>query len=270
MTTTADDAAVEGAFEAYLAGRPVPEGAAGLAAFADAVRATATRPGRPSAALADLLSTGLLTDLSSPPAPVARSAGRPAAARDRRRRLRMLLPALFAKFAAAGAIAQAAAVGGVAVVGLSTAGFTGVLPTPVQHGFATVVDTVTPFQAPDPQKTADPVTPPSPSDTAVPTAGTDGQNGADAPETSAPAHPSNFGGAVSSQAHDGGVDGQSISEQAHARNEARKHGDQAAVAPQTAEPSASGGDGSSATDGGTASTGHGAAGHGSGHDAGHH
>ena len=75
MTTPADDSAVEDAFEAYLAGRPVPEGAAGLAAFAEAVRATATLPGRPTAALAELLATGLLTDQSSPSVRTATSAG---------------------------------------------------------------------------------------------------------------------------------------------------------------------------------------------------
>jgi hypothetical protein len=37
MTTAADDRAVEEAFEASLAGRPVPGEAAGLAAFTRAV-----------------------------------------------------------------------------------------------------------------------------------------------------------------------------------------------------------------------------------------
>ena len=41
MTTAADDSAAEDAFEAILAGRPVPERAAGLAAFTGAVRASA-------------------------------------------------------------------------------------------------------------------------------------------------------------------------------------------------------------------------------------
>src|SRR4029453_14809885 len=77
MTTAADDSAVEDAFEALLAGRPAPEGAAGLAAFTMAVRTRATRPGRPNAALAELLATGLLTDQSSPSARTARTAGSP-------------------------------------------------------------------------------------------------------------------------------------------------------------------------------------------------
>ena len=45
MTTAADDSAVEDAFEALLAGRPAPHGAAGLAAFTEAVR-TIRRPRR--------------------------------------------------------------------------------------------------------------------------------------------------------------------------------------------------------------------------------
>ena len=75
MTTAADDSAVEDAFEALLAGRPVPEGAAGLAAFTEAVRTSATRQGRPNAALAELLATGLLADQSSPSVRTATSAG---------------------------------------------------------------------------------------------------------------------------------------------------------------------------------------------------
>jgi hypothetical protein len=149
MTTAAGDDAVEQAFEAWLAGRPVPSAEHRLGVFADAVRASATAPGRPSAALADLLATGLLTDQSSPSAATARSARR-TPGRGRRRRLRMLGPALFAKFLSAGLAAKAATVAGVVVVGFGTAGFTGALPTHVQHSFATLVDSSTPFHAPDP------------------------------------------------------------------------------------------------------------------------
>ena len=99
MTTAADDIAGEAAFEAFLARRPVPEEAADLAAFAGAVRATATVPGRPNAALAELLATGLLTDQSMPSARTAPSAGSsPRRSRvRRRRRFAMFLPALLAK-----------------------------------------------------------------------------------------------------------------------------------------------------------------------------
>ncbi|MGY1806154.1 hypothetical protein ACI8AF_02160 [Blastococcus sp. SYSU D00669] len=133
MTTAADDRAVEEAFEAYLAGRPVPEQGAGLAAFADAVRSSTSRPGRPNAALADLLATGLLTDQPSP--------SRATAPRTRRR-ITMFFPALLAKIASAGAVAQVATGAGIALVAFTGAGTAGVLPDPLQHGFATVAETV--------------------------------------------------------------------------------------------------------------------------------
>jgi hypothetical protein len=149
MTTAADDSAVEDAFEAILAGRPVPEGAAGLAAFAGAVRASATQAGRPNAALAELLATGLLTDQSSPSVRTARSAGsapvrRPSRVRNRRR-FAMIFPVLVAKFLSAGAVAQAAAGAGIVVVAVTGAGAVGVLPDPLQNTVATEVETVTPF-----------------------------------------------------------------------------------------------------------------------------
>ncbi|WP_116449659.1 hypothetical protein [Blastococcus litoris] len=136
MTTAADDPAVEDAFEAYLAGRPVPDEGAALATFAGAVRATATRPGRPNAALAELLATGLLADQPSPSARTART--------RRRRRSAMFFPALFAKLLSAGAVAQAAAGTGVVLV-VATAGATGVLGDDVQDTVASVVETITPL-----------------------------------------------------------------------------------------------------------------------------
>jgi hypothetical protein len=156
MTTAADDAAVEDAFEAFLAGRPVSGAAAdtfpGLAAFSEAVRATATQPGRPNAALAELLVTGLLTDQSSPSARTATSAGSPPPRRSARVRIRrrtaMIFPVLLAKFLSAGAIAQAATGAGVAVVVVAGAGAVGVLPDPLQNTVSSVVETVTPFEVP--------------------------------------------------------------------------------------------------------------------------
>jgi uncharacterized membrane protein YgcG len=156
MTTAADDAAVEDAFEAYLAGRAVSGAAAdsfpGLAAFSEAVRATATQPGRPSAALAELLVTGLLTDQSSPSTATARSAGSPPERRPARVRIRrrtaMFIPALFAKLLSAGAVAQAATGAGVAVVLVTGAGAVGALPDPVQNTVSSVVGAVTPFDLP--------------------------------------------------------------------------------------------------------------------------
>ncbi|TFV63873.1 UNVERIFIED_ORG: hypothetical protein E4P37_13895 [Bacillus sp. AZ43] len=150
MTTAADDPAVEEAFEAYLAGRPVPEQGAALAAFAEAVRADATRPGRPDAALAELLATGRLTDQPSPSTRTAPSAGSPPSRRParNRRRLAMILPALLAKFLSAGAVAQAATGAGVVLVAVTGAGAAGALPGPVQDTVATAVETVTPFELP--------------------------------------------------------------------------------------------------------------------------
>jgi hypothetical protein len=139
MTTAADDRAVddavEEAFEAYLVGRPVADDGAGVAAFATAVRSAAIEPGRPNAALAELLSTGLLVDQSAPSPRTAPS--------RRRRRLAMFFPALLAKLLSAGAVAQAATGAGVAVVIVASAGAAGVLPDPVQETFSSIVGTET-------------------------------------------------------------------------------------------------------------------------------
>ena len=218
MTTPAADDAVEQAFEALLAGRPVPSEDGGLVAFTEAVRASATAPGRPSAALAQLLATGLLTDQPGPSTRPART--------SRRRRSRMLAPALFSKLAAAGLAAKAATVTGVAVVGLTTVGFTGNLG-PAQHTFATLVDHATPFSAPDrthplssddgTQTGDEPVT--TPLDTSQPATSTEtsgdastadpSESGDDASKAAAPsgedtspAQPSNYGQQVSQWAHD--------------------------------------------------------------------
>jgi hypothetical protein len=157
MTTAADDPAVEDAFEAYLAGRPVPVEEAPLASFAGAVRATATRPGRPNAALAELLATGLLADQPSPSARTARSAGSPPSRGTRnrnRRRFAMIFPALIAKILSAGAVAQAAAGAGIAVVAVTGAGVAGVLPDPMQDTVAAAVETVTPFEFSEGEETS--------------------------------------------------------------------------------------------------------------------
>jgi uncharacterized membrane protein YgcG len=157
MTTAADDSAVEDAFEALLVGRPVPEGAAGLAAFTEAVRTSATRPGRPNAALAELLASGLLADQSSPSVRTATSAGSvPERRRSRvrtRRRPAMIFSALIAKFLSAGAVAQAATGATVAVVAFTGVGAVGALPDPVQDTFATVVAEITPLEPPTSEET---------------------------------------------------------------------------------------------------------------------
>jgi len=143
MTTAADDSADEIAFEAFLAGRPMPaeaDGGSPVAAFAGAVRATATVPGRPNAALAELLATGLLTDQSRPSIRTAPSAGSPPRrSRIRRRRIAMFLPALVAKFLSLSAVAQAASGVGIAVVAFTGAGATGMLGDNVQTSLTSVV-----------------------------------------------------------------------------------------------------------------------------------
>ena len=131
MTTAADDFAVEEAFEAYLAGRPVSGGGARVAAFAEAVRGTAVQAGRPNAALAELLATGLLVDQPSPSPRTASS--------RRRRRFAMIFPALLAKFLSAGAVAQAATGAGVVIVVATGAGATGVLGEEVQDSLTGIV-----------------------------------------------------------------------------------------------------------------------------------
>lgn len=239
MTTPADETAVEEAFEAYLAGRTVPSVGADLACFADAVRASATQPGRPSDALAELLATGLLTDLSSSSARTTRSAPS-----GRRRRTRMFLPALFAKLASAGLLTKAATVAGVAVVGLATAGFSGHLPDPAQHTFATVVDFATPLTAPDPDAPAagDGTTNTDGTTDTAGTTTTGGATGATDTGTdggTVPQHPDNFGSQVSQDARDGGVDGQQISQEAHDRNQQRKSGT-VATSPSPSEPTEAG------------------------------
>ncbi len=145
--TPAADTAAEKAFEALLAGRPVPPGVQGfgsVAAFTGAVRATATQPGRPNAALAELLTNGLIVDQPSPSSRTAK----------RRRRRMWFFTAIIAKIASAGAVAQAATGAAIVLVGFTGAGAAGVLPTSVQHTFATVVDHVTPLTAPDPEQSA--------------------------------------------------------------------------------------------------------------------
>jgi hypothetical protein len=124
MTTPADVRTDEEAFAACLAGRPVPAGAQGLAAFTDAVRASATEPGRPNAALAELLATGLLVPTQEPSRG---TAGRPA--RTSRKRPHVLISTLAAKFAAAGAVAKAACATGVVAVALTGAATTGTFST---------------------------------------------------------------------------------------------------------------------------------------------
>jgi uncharacterized membrane protein YgcG len=223
MTTAADDSAVEEAFEAVLAGRPVPEQGAQLAAFTEAVRASASAPGRPSAALADLLAGGLLVDQPSPAAPTAPR---------RRGRLAVFVPALLARIASASAVAQAATGAGIVLVAFTGAGAAGALPDSLQHGFATVASSVG-IQVEDPHPTEDVVAPtapgttPAPAGTVVeaPEVATDRGDDAPAPVVDdgltreqwekGPADGQSFGDWVSEGARHGYADGAIISREAH-------------------------------------------------------
>ncbi|HEY4605766.1 MAG TPA: hypothetical protein VIH08_15665, partial [Blastococcus sp.] len=262
MTTAADDSTVENAFEAYLAGRPVPEEAAGtfqgVAAFAEAVRGTATQPGRPSAALAELLATGLLADQPSPSARTAEPAGTPPsrrAPRIRRRRFAMFIPALVAKLLSAGAVAQAATGAGIVVVAFTGAGAAGILPGPVQESFSSVVSAETAGVTTTPEVTATATTTPAatttPGATTMPAASTTpGATTTPAAEETAtgltfeqwkqgPAAGQSFGEWVSAGARLGYADGRVISDWAHKRNEDRRAARTSApatTAPATVEP----------------------------------
>jgi hypothetical protein len=250
MTTAADDRAAEKAFEASLAGRPVPGEAAGLAAFTSAVRSTATQPGRPNAALAELLSTGLLTDQSSPSTVTAPAAGTlpSRSARSRtRRRFTVIVPALIAKFLSAGAVAQAATGATVVVVAVTGAGTAGALPDGAQETFSDLTgieetvdeptdDPTLPVTEPvDETEGADPTEVPE-----VPVTEPVVDDVEDGPEDDLPAEDGtedeitldewlegpdgwkNFGSWVSFGKHRGWATGAIVSQAAHDRNDHRK------------------------------------------------
>jgi hypothetical protein len=267
MTTPADVRTDEEAFAACLAGRPVPAGAQHLVAFTDAVRAGATAPGRPNAALAGLLATGLLTDTSEPST---RTAGHPA--RASRKRPRMLLSTLTAKLAAAGIAAKAAAATGVVAVALTGAATAGALPgqddttAVIESGDGSVAEPTDGAADPtdgaaDPTDgAADPTDGAAdPTDGAAdPTDGADGSGGEvsdlPAPEvseepvtkpeltedqwaTAGPAEGQSHGDWVSEGARNGWVDGRTVSEQAHERNAGRQAARNGGGAAQPAEES---------------------------------
>ena len=241
---------LDDAFDAYLAGRPVPDEAAPLVEFADAVREMSSRPGRPSAGLVELLATGLLTGAADVPAapvpPLREAATALPARRTGRSRMFTVLAAAIAKFASAGAVAHATAGVGVALVTVSSAGAAGVLPSSVQDGVATTIEAVTPFDFPDSTDeiveepvveepvAEEPVTEETDVDEPVVEEPVTEETDVEKPVTEDPAtdvveQPANFGATVSEDAKDGGVDGAQISQQArdahqpeHARGPAKK------------------------------------------------
>jgi len=225
MTTAADDSADEIAFEAFLAGRAVPAEADGsspaVVTFAGAVRATATLPGRPNAALAELLTTGLLTDQSSPSTRTAPSTGKsPRRSRVRRRRFAMFLPALVAKFLSLSAVAQAASGVGIAVVAFTGAGATGLLGNDVQTSLTSVVgaadttgDVSTPVASPTATETETPaVETPAVATPAVETPAPAAARDPEAAQKSGPADGETFGAWVHEAFPDGKADGRIVSQ----------------------------------------------------------
>jgi hypothetical protein len=199
---------LDDAFESFLAGRPVPTEAAGLVAFAEAVREISTLPGRPGPQLAELLTTGLLTDpvdLSTESAPTAPGPTHAAAPGHPRRRRTMIgiLAAAAAKFASAGAVAQASTGVGLALVSVTGAGAVGALPGPVQDSVAGVIESVTPFDLPD---SAD--IPALPEQAVVPEVPEVPEN---LPRPEDVPTDEQFGTSVNGDAQDGGVEGEEVS-----------------------------------------------------------
>ena len=138
------------AFDSLFAGRPVPVEAAPLVAFTNGVRAVAVRPGQPNQHLAELLATGLATASDTAavrPVPNPRSA-QPSGRLRRRRTVLGFVVAAMAKFASAGAVAQAATGVGIVLAGVTGAGAAGALPGPIQAPVSSVLEAVTPFELP--------------------------------------------------------------------------------------------------------------------------
>jgi hypothetical protein len=125
----------DGEIDAILAGTARDADLASLASFVGDVRSVSGAVPTPSAALAAALASGISSDAPATVTP-----------QPLWRKLKMKIQALIAGLGVAGKIALGA---GVAAAATTGAGAAGVLPGPVQHAFASAVDTVTPFNAPD-------------------------------------------------------------------------------------------------------------------------
>lgn len=119
--------------EAVLTGAPVPSELAALDATIEVLRAIPEQPVRPSPELAARMATG---DFSSA---AAQRASRRSAGRHARRRL-----------AAVPLRVRVAAGAALAVGGLATATAAGALPDPAQQRVQSVIESVTPFEFPQP------------------------------------------------------------------------------------------------------------------------
>jgi hypothetical protein len=179
--------------EALLRGGQVDAGLWPLARAVHAYREVGRRPIEPSGELATRIATGVFTPVAPAMGDRTGRRGVLTAPMSNWRRIRMAiltgLAAATAKVAGMSVAAKATAGLSIAAASMGTAGFVGVLPDPVQDRFDTVVEQVTPNQAPA-----------TPDDNAE------------------------FGERVSEDAKDGGVDGGEISEEARQQGELRRPG----------------------------------------------
>ncbi len=189
------DRSIDETFEALLAGRPAPAGGS-LAAFTAGVRRSAA-PGRASAELAELITTGLLTDATRPAAAVSGATGPALQASGppkwRPRMITDVIAGALAKIATAGTMTHAAAGTTLVVAGVVGAGAAGALPETLQEQVAAAFSAEAPAEGPAP---VDPTTEaaPTPSDGSSATpAGEPSATPADGPSATPGAEPEPVG-----------------------------------------------------------------------------
>jgi hypothetical protein len=178
----------DAAFEAHLTGNDAGELPA-LAAFAEDLRTMTSGPGpAPSAQLAAMIAEGFSTEQGDLPATAASNVPGPApqaAGLPKWRKRKMI------EFIAGLSVAAKAAFGiSMAAASVTAAGAAGALPEPAQNAVSAAVEAVTPFSFPD--KASD---------------------------------KADFGGRVSTDATDGGVDGRTVAEDAKNNGEDDGDGD---------------------------------------------
>jgi hypothetical protein len=194
---------------ALMAGTPTSDDLIAVAAFVSKVRAVGAEPPPvPASPLASILAHGFSTDNGDLPATAASNVLGPARQVSGlpKRRNKMPIPQFIAGLSLAGKIALGAGVAAAATTGAAAVGS---LPDPAQNAVSDVVGTVTPFEFPSSKANAN----------------------------------ADFGGAVSTDARDGGVDGQSVSEMAR---EQFGSGNAASAGKPDETPAASGGQSSAA------------------------
>lgn len=207
------DAAIEAFFSGNGAGDELPPS---LAAIADELRGLAVGPvPDPTPQLAALLADGFSAEEGDLPAAAVLVApgAMPGAAAPGKGTRRSRLAGFVAGLSAA---AKAGLGAGVAMASVTAVGAAGALPGPVQNVVATGLEAVTPFDLPHSDDGADDAT-----------------------------EPANVGERVSTDAEDGGVDGQVVSEDAK-RNGESNRADAAGGAGRPEDPGSAGADHGSA------------------------